>query len=599
MRTASEYWRVAVVACAVAMLGGCIFGASPGGEGNTTSSPDGGTTGDTMTGGDTGGQPETCSSNEECEPRQHQKFVCGSDNECIRGDECVAGWHNVDGEDGNGCECRTEDKGTFVEDTDGDGYPDPNGEEKVLCGGEPGWVSASTTADCRPDDARSHPDTELEDAWLCDGEDNDCDDTADEVCCSGPEETRDFVRAFSGAERQLGPAIATAVDTEEGPSGAAYLVGWSEGRTLQLHLLDRRGESVKSTSFEFEIEIQDVALASGGSGYVAAVSAHGQADPGGSGGAADTSSKLAIADMSANLGEVDFNSISTDDGETDGGTVLEANRYNRLALAAIGDTRLLLYNQVKERLDIENGKVREESGRGFLYRKGAVDDGRSLFPPEDDQADKAFEPSIVSAGQRFVYAWWGEGRDVVWVSGIASGNIADAEPQGPFQLGFDTTESIPRRVDVAHLGGDRFVAASPVLVDGNAELDGVQFNLGDGGLSNESGPFELVHTGNDSVAPELAATDTDADGELDTLSGVWVEPKQVDPTMRLMSGGGEIGEDATTFSRTTEVLSSAEDKLAVSTSSDAAGVIWQLEQQADEKVRFAPLSLTGLPVCAE
>jgi hypothetical protein len=580
------------------MLGGCIFGTNPGGEDNTTSSPDGGTTSDATTGGDTDGQTATCRSNEECDARQHQKFVCNGDNECVRADECVSGWHDVDGEEGNGCECPTDERGTFVRDSDGDGYPDPDGEEKVLCGGESGWVAEETPDDCRPEDARSHPDPELDDAWLCDGADNDCDQDSDEICCSSPGETEEYVARFSSPKRQLKPAITTAVDTSEGPSEAAYLVGWSEGRTLQLHLLDRRGDSEESISFEFEVEILDVALATSGSGYVVAVSTHGIANSG-EGGLESTRARLSVSEMPANLGGLDFETISSDQGGTEVGTAFEANRYNKLALAATGDRRLVLYNQIEESVEAGGSTIREQSGRGYLYAEGAVGEGQPLAPPEDDRADKSFDSSVVSTGQRFVYAWRGEGRDVIWLSGIAAENIGGAEPQGPFQLGFDISQSNPRRVDVAHLGGDRFVVGSPVKVGENVELDGVQVELGEGGLSSQTGPFELVRSGSDSFSPKLAATDTDADGQLDTLSGVWVEDAGAGQALSLMSGGGQIGEEATTFSRMTEVLSSAEDDLAVARSSNAAGVIWQLERETDEKVRFAPLSLTGLPVCAE
>jgi hypothetical protein len=213
----------------------------------------------------------------------------------------------------NGCECRADQVERVWVDCDGDEHPGglaenvsmqqsprtiqycadadaagPEASASEVCGTGGQWVQRSPAedgwADCNDDDDsiyEGYP-TEaspFDEGWLCDGADNDCDGSADEICCTG-DMGEGFDFSAGGFRVGSGRLLRLAKPAETAPDKAVAVAAWAtpDGLLKFVHLgpdggvLQSTDVSLNDGSQFFRrSDVRRLELVSVGSGYLAMV----------------------------------------------------------------------------------------------------------------------------------------------------------------------------------------------------------------------------------------------------------------------------------------------------------------------------------------
>ena len=455
----------------------------------------------------------------------------------------------------------------------------------VCQGSQTSTCDSGDYAMCTADDFGADYAESDDEAWKCDGLDNDCDEETDEFCCAADEvppsvsvATAELVGTEHPFDADEPPTFVPAADSA--PEGAAFLSAWiSDTNEISLQHYDEFGEFVGSAETVDSPEtVNSIALVPLSDGYEVVWSTYAE-ESGGSG-----------TTFTAQLNAQSRNADLTQDGfpETVSsleGNVSEAAGYTELEAVAIENTvgvGFVVYTE-------------DNTGAGTVYtrRAGAVrydlsDREATLAELDLSSGDSDENFSNVSTHVHdgdFLFAWGEPEQDRLSVRVFAAdgtaGATVDADLQGNLRNG---------RIDAVSLSDNELLVFDSESGVSGAELVATTITLDSGDVSTDA-----VAVGRQ---PSIEGTDEDGDGFADRVTVLWQKLGG--------SGGGEL-----------VVRSMAVDSLAPDTEAELAlgytftagsppaifqhevglGLTWRASGPSSRDVFYLPFSTTGIGIC--
>lgn len=463
------------------------------------------------------------------------------------------------------------------------------------CTNQTGVCAGSTTAvcdqgayaTCGADEYGASYRASDDEAWRCDGLDNDCDGAADEACCGDSSGVPIPTPSLIGSTTEEQSLAAITPAASSAPDGAAFLIAWRAEQQIQLQHIDEAGEEVGGlVTFVAESSndgsLYGLDVTSTDSGYELVWTGGQILRQESGGGLLETETWLKVRAYTAELVE-------------DGGVHTfrehhfdypdarhEVHRLHEPRVAAIGDARMVVYVSDKYSLNFKLNAIhysaldRANPGTTLELRRS----GTSM-------ASDLPHPVLEAYGSTFVIAW----------SNSRGGTIggrsyeADGTP-GPH---FETTlanDAGDVSLDIAHTGDDQLMLIYPKPDNANPPLVGLPVTISTGDVASE---VELADASTPNSWPTAVSTDTDGDSRPDTLLIAWRRGDLDDPAIVV----GATSLDAPgliTDQRTLKASGQESITPAMVAGDNALGAVWLSTSQRD-RVEFVPVSIDGVAIC--
>ena len=416
-------------------------------------------------------------------------------------------------------------------------------------------------------DVDAYRDTDDE-AWRCDGKDNDCDGDQDEACCA---------MGDSPTITQIGPAMADQANpvivpaAPGAPMGAEWLVAWAEGKTVKLQHINGVGDMVGNQSISTKT-VTALDIARRGNGYFLGTTHAVEVSQG--------SDKVFYAYAHRVGADLSKQSVEIEIEKT-------INGISEVGVAVAGKTGWFAHNS------------KESQSGSYLMKVSAMDlqDGSIKEPPfalfpKKNKLPKAAVPDIEVVMGKPIVGWWDPVAKVVRGVWIDGGTV-----KSDFGVGVGTMFSKPTEpVEFISLGGDVGVVFPDYPSNGNAALQYLKIGPNESGTISTA-PTALTGSMKTNRQPAARAVDSDGDGTDDRLVVVWGQGSTGDPAIMIGQTDLQNPQKFQDAKQVKGAMKNNTDPSIALNGERAAVVVLETVNRMSKDVKYAPLSIDGQPIC--
>jgi hypothetical protein len=450
-------------------------------------------------------------------------------------------------------------------------------QDGVCSGAQTATCDSGSYAVCSANDFGPNYTDATDESRMCDGLDNNCDGTADEVCCgtagnnSEPGSNKlgdgsDYVYANS-----FGPSRPTAIDATNGaPSAATSLVVWEESRSsIAAQHIDKDGAPVGSKFTQSVSNATANTVVATPQGYDLI-----WGEVRDSSGSNDKTSSVEVQPLTAMLAT--SGSAETMFVETEGAkelTTLTAAYHDRGVI--IGTTSITLGPLVG----------------GVLYR---IDDRANSAQTLDLGTGGLFGSvymRAIATDSGLLLTWFADGGIGSNATPKLNGKLYSSTgvASGSFEVSYPDQDS--GQYDLLQTAADEVLVVFPEARGSNKALVAATIDLSSGTKVNK---VDLTSSSASHLSPSIIGRDTDNDGFPDTTTVVWVIESTTGTT--LVGSSFDAQNPATIASNSIVAPNTTDlDNTDIVATGSSAVAVWQARTNDD--VRTAPLSFQGPGIC--
>ncbi|MFW6058060.1 MAG: MopE-related protein [Persicimonas sp.] len=468
-------------------------------------------------------------------------------------------------------------------DNDCDGDTDTTDVVAQDCANQDGVCSGAQTATCDngsyatcgADDFGSDYLDSDDEAWTCDGLDNDCDGTADEVCCGTAGNNAEPPSTTLGDGNDytylddFGPSQPTVIDAASGaPDGATSLVAWDESQTsVAAQHIDENGEPVgtKYSTSASDVTAATVVATAQGYDLIWGEATEPTQDE-------DAHNRIRVQPLTTDLstsGSAVTLFDDTDEFKTL--TTLTAAYHDRGVL--IGHTATSL----------------GPHGSALLYR---IDDRSNSAEPLDLGGGGLFGRvymRAISTDSGLLLTWFtngGTSNDPKLQGKLYS---STGVANGSFEVSYTSQDD--GQYDLFQTADDEIMVVFPEARGTNNALVAATIDTSSGSKLDE---VDLTSSSANHISPSMVGRDTDGDGFPDETTVVWVVESTTGTTLVGSSFDAQNPAEMDSNSVIAPNVTDLDNSDIVATGPGAVAV-WQTRNTDD--VKTAALSYQGPGIC--
>ncbi len=400
-----------------------------------------------------------------------------------------------------------------------------------------------------------------DEGWRCDGADNDCDGEVDEACCedgASPES----VQVGGDSADQTRPVLVPAV--EGAPEDALFLAVWAEGETIVLEHIDEVGETTgEGESLELD-EVTSLDAVRTESGYAVA----------------------ATATSTANVAVLRrYNAALELQGSSEEGFDSSTGQIDNVSVEFHDQTIWAVYSSWNRELtNLPEG--------GYTIRATAIDaesSGVAYGPfdvsPSGQGLPQPGDPEIAVVDGTPTVGWWDAPSETIRGARLSEDTV-DSRFRFPMSL-VNSVQAEP--IELFAHDATTHILHADYTDSGDSSLDHVAIDPG------ETGELE----GGEAITgdADLHRQPTALPVEDEAMLVVWARGDSSDPT--LLAARSPLDSSDRLSGSPVKRGGDESERPHLAATGPKAGVAWlETVMGNDRDVKYAPLSIDGVPVCA-